>query len=157
MRSRLVRGSSLSDIAEVLGLGKQIALGEGELKSGAFRRSSIRADALEAVFGAIYLDGGFDACRQLILELFNPLIEALPSAEELKDPKTRLQEWLQARQLDRPVYRLESEQGADHQKTFHVSCHVAEPEQIIYASGNSRRRAEQTAAAEMLTRLTGSE
>ena len=122
MRARLVRGVSLSEIASGIGLGKQINLGEGELKSGGFRRMSILADAFEALLGAIYVDGGFEPCYKVIIGLFDPLIENLPDPEELKDSKTRLQEWLQARGRPLPRYELQREEGADHAKCFHVSC-----------------------------------
>ena len=94
MRARLVRGESLTDIASGLGLGKQLKLGEGEMKSGGFRRASILADSFEAVLGAIFVDSDYAGCRNVILDLFDPLIEKLPGIEELKDAKTRLQEWL---------------------------------------------------------------
>ena len=122
MRARIVRGETLAAMALDIGLGSQLHLGEGEMKSGGKERTSILADALEAVFGALYLDAGYEKCRDIILSLCDPLIEALPSPEELKDPKTRLQEWLQARGLALPRYRLEAEEGADHAKQFKVSC-----------------------------------
>lgn len=153
MRARLVRGVTLSDLALGLGLGKHIHLGEGELKSGGFRRASILADTLEALFGAIFLDGGFEQCRRVITELFDPLIEKLPSNEDLKDAKTRLQEWLQARARPLPVYALEREVGADHAKTFYVRCEIPDDGSSAEASGNSRRKAEQAAATAILQRL----
>ena len=97
MRARLVRGVTLSDIAAGIGLGQQLILGEGELKSGGFRRTSILADAFEALLGAIFLDSDYASCRKVILDFFDPLIEGLPDVEELKDAKTLLQEWLQGR------------------------------------------------------------
>jgi len=150
MRARLVRGVALADLASEIGLGKQLRLGEGELKSGGFRRASILADALEALLGAIFLDGGFKACRQVIIDLFDPLIENLPDAEDLKDPKTRLQEWLQARARPLPEYELVSEEGADHAKKFYVNCYIPDDETGIEASGSSRRKAEQAAAERVL-------
>jgi ribonuclease-3 len=153
MRARLVRGSSLADVAARLDLGKEINLGGGELKSGGFRRASILADAFEALLGAIYLDGGLEACRAVILQYFDPLIDALPAAEELKDPKTRLQEWLQGRQMALPLYHLEKEEGADHAKVFHVACELRDPGHVVRQSGRSRRAAEQAAARDMLTLL----
>ncbi len=153
MRARLVRGSSLAEVAAELGLGQEINLGGGELKSGGFRRASILADTFEAILGAIYLDGGLQACREVILACFDPLIDALPAAEELKDPKTRLQEWLQARQMALPVYRLENEEGADHAKTFYVACELADLQRSVHQSGRSRRQAEQAAALDMLRAL----
>jgi ribonuclease-3 len=153
MRARLVRGSTLATLAADLDLGKYLILGEGELKSGAFRRSSILADALEALLGAIFLDGGYPACREVISALFDPLIEDLPEADQLKDAKTRLQEWLQARGRPLPQYALEREEGADHAKQFHVSCRVADERIVALGSGSSRRKAEQEAAEQALSEL----
>jgi ribonuclease-3 len=153
MRARLVRGTTLSEVASSIGLGREIRLGEGELKSGGFRRASILADAFEALLGAIFIDGGYDACRAVILRLFDPLIAALPAAEELKDPKTRLQEWLQARGRPLPEYSLQSEEGADHAKQFFVSCELTDDGTLAEASGRSRRKAEQAAAALLLEML----
>jgi ribonuclease-3 len=153
MRARLVRGTTLSEVASSIGLGREIRLGEGELKSGGFRRASILADAFEALLGAIFIDGGYDACRAVILRLFDPLIAALPAAEELKDAKTRLQEWLQARGRPLPDYSLQREEGADHAKKFFVSCELTDDGTLAEASGRSRRKAEQAAAALLLEML----
>ena len=150
MRARLVRGATLSEVATSIGLGEQILLGEGELKSGGFRRSSILADAFEAALGAIFLDGGFEACRDVVLGLFDPLIAALPAAEELKDAKTRLQEWLQARGRPLPEYSLAREEGADHAKQFFVICRLTDDGTVAEERGRSRRKAEQAAAARVL-------
>ena len=147
MRARLVRGVSLGEIATGIKLGKQINLGEGELRSGGFRRQSILADAFEALLGAIFLDGGYDTCRKVIISLFDPLIDNMPDVEDLKDPKTRLQEWLQGRARPLPVYTLQSEEGADHAKKFNVSCVIPDDGTRVEASGNSRRKAEQAAAS----------
>jgi ribonuclease-3 len=157
MRARLVRGVTLTDLALGMGLGKQVNLGEGELKSGGFRRASILADTLEAVFGAVFLDGGYEACRHVITDLFDPLIENLPTYEELKDAKTRLQEWLQARARPLPLYTLQREEGADHAKTFYVSCEIPDDGARIEASGDSRRKAEQAAATLILKVLQESQ
>ncbi|MCJ7816147.1 MAG: ribonuclease III [Xanthomonadales bacterium] len=153
MRARLVRGVSLADVASGLGLGKQLNLGESELKSGGFRRASILADAFEALLGAIFIEGGYDACRGVILDLFDPLIENLPSADDLKDPKTRLQEWLQGRARPLPEYELRREEGADHAKKFHISCTLPDDKTVVEAVGNSRRKAEQAAATQVLQLL----
>lgn len=153
MRSRLVRGESLTEIASCLALGKQLNLGEGEMKSGGFRRASILADAFEALLGAIFLDSDYASCRTVILDLFDPLIEKLPSIEELKDAKSRLQEWLQGRGRPLPEYTLLREEGANHVKKFHVQCRIADDGSLMEASGSSRRRAEQAAAAKMLELL----
>src|SRR5690606_17881472 len=128
-------------------------LGSGELKSGGFRRKSILADALEALFGAIYLDGGFDAAARVIERLFIPRLDRLPSAAELKDPKTRLQETLQARGLPLPAYVVESITGEAHNQVFQVSCSVESLGLKTPAQGGSRRRAEQAAAQLMLEAL----
>jgi ribonuclease-3 len=154
LRSRIVRGKTLTELALGMGLGKQLILGEGEMKSGGFRRASILADALEALIGAIFLDGGFEACRKVILDLCDPLIKSLPDAEELKDAKSKLQEWLQARGKPLPEYELIRETGADHAKQFFVSCRISDEGKIkVEASGSSRRNAEQAAAAEVLAQL----
>jgi len=156
MRARLVRGSTLSEVASSINLGQQIKLGEGELKAGGFRRASILANAFEALLGAVFIDGGYTACREIVLTLFDPLIAALPAAEELKDPKTRLQEWLQARGRALPEYVLIAEEGADHAKNFHVACRLSDCDEAVQASGRSRRNAEQSAAAAMLDVLQSS-
>ncbi len=153
MRARLVRGESLTDIASGLGLGKQLNLGEGEMKSGGFRRASILADAFEALIGAIFLDSDYATCRNVILDLFDPLIKILPGIEELKDAKTRLQEWLQGRGSPLPEYTLLREEGADHVKKFHMQCRIVDDGSKVEASGSNRRRAEQAAAAKMLDLL----
>lgn len=153
MRARLVRGVTLSDIAATIDLGKHLKLGEGEMKSGGFRRASILADAFEALIGAIFLDGGYAACRDEILRLFDPLIEALPDMDDLKDAKTRLQEWLQARGRPLPEYQHFREEGADHAKRFHVKCYIPDEARSVDAVGDSRRKAEQIAAAGILELL----
>jgi ribonuclease-3 len=143
----------LSEVASDIGLGQHLFLGEGEMKSGGFRRASILADAFEAVLGAIFLDGGYAACQVEILRLFDPLIESLPDVEELKDAKTRLQEWLQARGRPLPEYRLLREEGADHAKKFHVQCLLGDDQTTVEAVGESRRKAEQSAARQILELL----
>ena len=153
MRARLVRGVTLSDIAAGIGLGQQLILGEGELKSGGFRRASILADAFEALLGAIFLDSDYASCRKVILDFFDPLIEGLPDVEELKDAKTLLQEWLQGRGLPLPEYILLKEEGADHAKKFYVQCRIADDDTVMEACGNSRRKAEQAVAAKTLEYL----
>jgi len=157
MRARLVRGVTLSEIAADIGLGRQLSLGEGEMKSGTYRRTSIQADAFEAVIGAIFIDGGFKACRQVILYFFDTIIENLPDVEDLKDAKTRLQEWLQARGRPLPEYTLEREEGADHAKKFYVACRLPDADSMAEQSGSSRRKAEQAAAGRLLNKLQGSD
>lgn len=153
MRARLVRGRTLAEVATKLNLGKQIRLGPGEMNSGGIRRSSILADALEALLGAVLMDGGYSACQAVIGDLFLPLIVALPAAESLKDAKTQLQEWLQARGKALPEYRLVKEEGADHAKSFHVECRLDDQSTPLIAVGSSRRKAEQLVAALCLEKL----
>ena len=155
LRASLVKDTSLAGIADDLGLGEHLILGSGERKSGGHRRRSILADALEAIFGAVYLDAGFDAAKELIERVFAARLEALPDAEDLRDPKTRLQEWLQARKLALPVYELMNVTGKAHAQTFAVSCTVTELSQTTDGVATSRRKAEQEAARHMLQLLSG--
>jgi len=157
LRSRVVRGETLAGVARDLDLGDHLLMGEGELKSGGYLRDSVLADALESVIGAIYLDGGFQACEAVIREVFDTVISELPDAESLKDPKTRLQEWVQARSRPLPEYRLVSERGADHAKHFLVSCRLPDSAREESAIGTNRRRAEQAAAERMLESLADGE
>lgn len=152
-RASLVSGEALADIAARLALGGQLRLGSGELKSGGIRRKSILADALEALFGAIFLDGGFQAAAAVIERLLIPRLQQLPSAAELKDPKTRLQEMLQARSLPLPSYAVEAISGEAHKQLFEVRCSVAALGVAASASGSSRRSAEQAAAQLLLAEL----
>jgi ribonuclease III len=153
LRASLVREESLAQLARDLDLGSVIRLGESELKSGGFRRDSILADAFEAVLGAVYLDGGFGAAQAVCERLFAPMLANLPDAESLKDPKTRLQEWLQARSRPLPRYEVLAEDGPAHARRFSVSCSLADVESQTFAEAGSRRVAEQQAAAEMLQSL----
>ena len=153
-RAALVSGSSLATVAIGLALGEQLRLGSGELKSGGFRRSSILADSLEALFGAVYLDGGITAASAVIERLFAGRVGDLPEAQELKDPKTRLQEHLQARGLGLPAYAVEDVSGEPHEHWFVASCEVAALDVRARGEGSSRRRAEQEAAQRVLERLT---
>jgi ribonuclease-3 len=155
LRASLVSGEALAVIAAEIDLGHQVRLGSGELKSGGFRRKSILADALEAVFGAIYLDGGFDAAAVVIERIMASRLDRLPSAAELKDPKTRLQEAVQAKGLPLPTYTVDSVSGEAHSQTFQVSCAVESLGLKAIGVGPSRRRAEQIAANEILSRLSG--
>jgi ribonuclease III len=150
LRARLVSREPLAEIALSLGLGETLQLGSGELRSGGFRRQSILADALEALCGAIYLDGGVAAVEPLITRLFAERMAALPDPEALKDPKTRLQEYLQSRSLTLPRYAVCGIEGEDHAQTFRVSCEVPGLALRVEGGGSSRRRAEQQAAARML-------
>lgn len=152
-RSMLVRESSLAEIARRLGLGERLVLGPGEMKSGGKHRDSILADALEAVVGAIYLDGGLDACRTAVLPWFEDGLDAMPTGKVEKDPKTRLQEWLQARQWPRPEYELVEARGPDHARHFRVRARAGEPIQELEGEGGSLRSAEQAAAEALLAAL----
>ena len=152
-RATLVSGASLATVAAGLSLGEQLRLGGGELKSGGFRRSSILADALEALFGAVYLDGGAPAAAAVIERLFAGPLGALPEARELKDPKTRLQELLQARGLGLPAYVMQQVSGDPHDQWFVASCEVGSLGLQERGEGSSRRRAEQAAAQRVLARL----
>lgn len=152
-RASLVSGEALAVIAQEIELGDQLRLGSGELKSGGFRRKSILADALEALFGAIYLDGGFAAAQHVIERLFTPRLDRLPTAAELKDPKTRLQEALQAQGLPLPTYTVDAVTGEAHNQQFEVACAVDALGLRTSASGASRRRAEQAAAQLLLDEL----
>lgn len=153
MRARLVRDRTLAEIARELNLGDHVLLGPGELKSGGYLRESILADALEAIFGAVLLDGGVDAARRVVESLLKPRLAALPAADMLKDPKTRLQELLQARGLALPDYTVVEERGADHLREFTVECGVELLEAPVRATASSRRKAEQAAARGVLERL----
>lgn len=153
LRSSLVREETLASLARSLALGDRLRLGEGELKSGGWRRASVLADAFEALIGAVYLDGGFEAAREVALNQFSALLGDLPDPETLKDPKTRLQEWLQARTRPLPAYEVLSESGPPHRRVFLVRCRLADDVAVSEAAGASRRGAEQAAAERMLRRL----
>jgi ribonuclease-3 len=150
LRARLVRGEALAAIAAELGVGDQLRLGAGELRTGGFRRRSILADALEAVFGAIYLDGGFQAAHAAISRVFGPRLDELAGATDLKDPKTRLQEYLQGRGLALPRYTVERVEGESHMQRFSVTCEVEGLGLRASGEGASRRSAEQEAAQVLL-------
>ncbi|HMB57040.1 MAG TPA: ribonuclease III [Arenimonas sp.] len=152
-RASLVRESALAGIARTLQLGDRIELGLGELKSGGHRRDSILADALEALVAAIHLDAGFEVCRSVVLPWFDAMMAELPAGKVDKDPKTRLQEWLQARQLERPAYALVDTRGQDHERVFLVRCSLDAPALAAEAEGASLRAAEQAAAEQVLAQL----
>lgn len=152
-RAALVSAPALAAVGAELELGDQLRLGSGELKSGGFRRDSILADSLEAILGAIYLDGGIEAARDVIERLLGDRLRDLPSAETLKDPKTRLQEVLQSRGFALPVYALEEVGGEPHAQWFVASCEVAGLQHRATGRGSSRRRAEQEAAQHVLEAL----
>ncbi len=153
LRASLVKGDTLAELARHLELGDYLQLGSGELKSGGFRRASILADALEAIIGAVYLDGGIDHARQLVLALYGDNLDRVSPAENLKDPKTRLQEYLQSRRQPLPQYDVVSVSGEAHDQTFVVRCTVGGLSEPTEGVGASRRRAEQAAAEAALKRL----
>jgi len=150
VRANLVKQETLHQLAVQLGLPLLIRLGEGEAKSGGQKRPSILADALEAVIGAVYLDAGFDKAAGLVRSLFRD-VEINPHMEAIgKDPKTELQEWLQGRKMNLPIYRVVGTLGAAHKQTFDVECEISEFGRAERGMGGSRRAGEQAAAAVML-------
>ncbi|MDO9403308.1 MAG: ribonuclease III [Polaromonas sp.] len=150
VRANLVKQDTLHKLALTLGLPDLLRLGEGEARSGGQKRPSILADALEAVIGAIYIDAGFDTASALVRRLFQDVeINARMQAIG-KDPKTELQEWLQGRKMNLPIYRVVGTQGAAHQQTFDVECEIAEYRHAERGIGGSRRAGEQAAATAML-------
>lgn len=153
-RSSLVKKDTLADLARNFSLGDYLLLGAGELKSGGFRRDSILADAMEAVIGAIYLDGGIEPARELITSSLEDRVDQLSQAgSDSKDPKTCLQEYLQARHLALPKYVVLTTTGDDHNQNFEISCSVAGLDEPVVGVGTSRRRAEQAAAQLALEKL----
>ncbi len=153
LRATLVSGETLALIAGELGLGENLRLGPGELKSGGYRRASILADALEAILGAIFLDSGFEAAAAAVKRIIGARLTELPEAETLKDAKTRLQEALQARGLALPVYALTAAAGDPHAQSFTVTCEVPTFGLLAVGKGGSRRSAEQLAARKLLDLL----
>jgi ribonuclease-3 len=153
LRANLVNRDSLLQRAREIGLAGLIRLGEGEQKSGGATRPSILADAVEAVFGAIFLDGGFDAARGAISRCYAEAIAAVDPSVSGKDPKTRLQEWLQAKGLPLPEYGIKSIDGEAHKQSFTVTCRVQGLERETTGQGSSRRIAEQEAARAALAAL----
>lgn len=153
LRARLVRKETLADIARELDLGHFLILGSGEQRNGGFRRGSILADAVEAMLGAVYLDAGFTAARDVVLQLFRSRLDDLPCAEQLKDAKTRLQEMLQADGRPLPEYAIVETRGAEHEQRFVARCTLTDRTQSAQGEDSSRRRAEQAAARNMITAL----
>jgi ribonuclease-3 len=146
VRAHLVKEPTLAEIAQTLKLGDYLFLGEGELKSGGFRRPSILADALEAIVGAIYLDGGFFEAQKVLDALYAPILAKLEPKKLAKDPKTQLQEYLQGRKLPLPKYGIVATEGEAHEQHFKVECSIPELGLRICGEGTSRRKAEQEAA-----------
>lgn len=153
LRASLVKEPTLADLAKSLGLGDHLLLGPGERKSGVHRRASVLSDSLEALFGAVYVDAGFEEARRFILQTYTDRLDNLPETDDLKDPKSRLQEFAQARKWALPAYRVEQVRGEAHQKTFEVSCSIGEIGESTGGVGSSRRDAEQDAAQKMLEHL----
>lgn len=156
LRARVVSSEPLAEVAAALNVGDTLHLGSGELKAGGFRRKSILADALEALVGALFLDGGLDVARRVIETLFRARIAALPPPDALKDAKTRLQEYLQSRGFPLPRYTVERVEGEQHAQVFWVLCEIvgAKVTASAQGSGSSRRRAEQEAAEKVLIQLS---
>lgn len=153
LRANLVRQETLHRLALTLEIGEFLRLGEGELKSGGAQRPSILADALEALFGAVYLDAGFKAAQAVILALYTSLIDELKPGQFQKDAKTRLQEWLQGKKKALPRYQLIEATGAAHEQRFEVACEIDSPRLRTVGHGSSRRIAEQVAAEQALKEL----
>lgn len=150
IRASLVKEEALATVARDINLGDFLQLGSGELKSGGFRRASILSDAMEALFGAIYLDGGFEQCRKTILFLYDDYLVTLPSPGDLKDPKTTLQEYLQSHKHDLPEYEVIKTEGKSHDQTFTVECRIDAMSISTKGKGSSRKKAEQMAASRAL-------
>jgi ribonuclease-3 len=153
LRAGLVNQASLSEVATRLGLGERLRLGEGELKSGGFRRPSILADSLEALLGAVFLDAGFEATRAAVAHMLSEKLEHAANVPVDKDPKTALQEHLQGRGLALPRYAVQKTEGEAHEQTFIVECRVDDLGVVASGTGASRRAAEQAAAEGVLAQL----
>jgi len=150
MRSHIVRGESLAEVAKQLALGPDLLLGSGEMKSGGHRRDSILGDTVEALIGAVYLDRGIEAAREIVTAWFKSFFDSALKAQPVKDAKTALQEWLQHRNKPLPDYQLVSTGGEAHSRLFTVSCKIAAVEAAMTATASSRRRAEQMVAEQLL-------
>ncbi len=156
LRANLVNKESLAVIAKQLELGDVIRLGSGELKSGGFRRPSILADAVESIFGAVYCDGGFEPCRELIVRLYANRLSSPTDLQSLKDPKTQLQELLQSRRFALPDYQVTNVTGQAHAQIFHVRCNIKPMNIDVSGEGKSRRKAEQVAAEKAIAKVKAS-
>lgn len=147
LRASLVNEGALAHLAAGLGLGDFLRLGQGELKSGGFRRKSILADALEALIGCIYLEQGLAEAERFVLRIYQEMLSQLPTEDDLKDPKSRLQEYLQSRGYDLPNYQLTQVDGEAHRQTFTAECKIPALDIVTLGISSSRRKAEQDAAA----------
>ena len=154
MRATLVREKTLAELAREFALGDYLILGPGELKSGGYRRESILADTVEALIGAIYLDSDLDGIRTLMLNWYNERLDSIRPGVEQKDPKTRLQEFLQGRRRPLPTYAVTDVKGEAHNQQFTVECAIDDIEAAFVGVGSSRRKAEQAAAERALEQLT---
>jgi ribonuclease III len=154
LRASLVKGEALAEVAKELEVGEYLLLGPGELKSGGQERASILADAMEAIIAAIYLDSDINTCRQCVLSWFESRLDVSELKKDLKDPKTRLQEYLQAKQYPLPTYNIKEVIGDPHAQTFLIECRAEGLDITTTAEGSSRRRAEQKAAEKFLEALT---
>jgi len=155
LRASLVKGVTLAEIGRELNLSEVLILGPGELKSGGYRRESILADTVEALFGGLYLDSGLEVVKSLILRLFDERLQAIDVNETVKDAKTRLQELLQSRQHPLPIYSVKEIKSASNQPQFEASCQVKLLNKAVVAQGASHRKAEQKSAEHVLTLLEG--
>lgn len=153
LRSFLVKGDTLAELGKELELGDYLLLGQGELRSGGHRRASIQADALEAIFAAVYLDGGFEAAKTVILQLYRSRLDDPNLNDCLKDAKTQLQEFLQAGKYALPTYKLTKVEGDEHDQIFYVTCNVKGIKESTHGQGPNRRKAEQIAAQLMLEHM----
>lgn len=153
MRATLVREQTLAVHARRFDLGEYMRLGPGELKSGGFRRDSILADCVEAIIGAMYLDSSFEDVVPVVKAWYNDDLAKIKPGENQKDPKTRLQEFLQGKHLPLPCYEVEAIEGEDHNQSFKVRCDVAGLSMTALGVGQSRRKAEQAAAEQILARV----
>ncbi|RUM76511.1 MAG: ribonuclease III [Candidatus Thioglobus sp.] len=153
LRSHLVRGQTLAQLAGELELSNILILGPGELKSGGFRRESIQADAVEAIFGAVLLDSGFETVNRVILDLYHDLLDDINPNDSLKDPKTQLQEYLQKRSNTLPKYELVKTVGKDHNAVFTVNCSLQDQAMQVEQAAKSIKRAEQLCAQILLDKL----
>ena len=153
IRASLVKQETLAKVARDIGLGEHIRLGGGELKSGGYRRASILSDALEALIAAVYLDSDYSRTEQVVLKMFGDLLHNVDAGDNLKDPKTRLQEYLQANQKELPRYRVKQTTGKAHDQVFTVSCELPGQDLESTGKGSSRKKAEQQAAQNILDRL----
>lgn len=155
LRVSLVKGATLAEIAREISIGSHLVLGSGEKHGGGRQRDSILADTLEALFGAIAIDRGREACRDAVLRVFAQRLAGLDLSQATKDPKTQLQEYLQARGRPLPVYELVETRGADHEREFTVSCSLSDQAIAFQGVASSRRSAEQAAAGRLFAALEG--